>query len=179
MENKFEKYIKEKASQSPEKFEGKEMVWQNIAKIQSSVKRIRVQSIYKYAALAIILLSVAAVILLQNKKDTVKESYFNSVNNKLQEIEIQFANEINIKYNELDNYPDINKEYFDVFFMELNFLDEQYQSYEKELTESGFHETIIEAMIENQKMKLQVLKKLLSEIKKVKNYENQNNQIHI
>ncbi len=178
MNDRFEKIIKEKVTSKPDELRNKQQIWESIKK-EYSYKQPHRKSWIRYAALILLLVSVGSMLLVPgiNKKND-RVDYFNNIQNELYKIEFVFASEIEAKYKELENHPDIDHTYFEVFFQELEFLDEQYNDYKKELIESGYHEIIFEAMIANQQMKLNVLNKLLSEIKKVKNYEHQT-QHHI
>jgi len=76
------------------------------------------------------------------------------------------------EFRQIVEIENLDKEYFQLFFDELGQLDQEYKIYLDESKTYGFQEGIIRAMVENQRRKLQILKRLENEIQKVQTYEN-------
>ena len=66
-----------------------------------------------------------------------------------------------------------NKELIDGYMQRLNELDDEYKALNKELNEVGPTEATITAMIDNLKLRLELLFKLKNKLKELKNLENE------
>jgi hypothetical protein len=82
-------------------------------------------------------------------------------------VEDYYLASINLEITRLE-INDENKELIDSFLKQLAELDEEYQRLNEEITESGISEEMVNAMIENLKLRVELLSKLkrkLSELK--------------
>lgn len=82
-------------------------------------------------------------------------------------VEDYYLASINLEITRLE-INDENKELIDSFLKQLAALDKEYQRLNKEITESGISEEMVNAMIENLKLRVELLSKLkrkLSELK--------------
>ena len=92
-----------------------------------------------------------------------------SVNPEVQELveaEAYYSSQINGIRNELDQYlaehPEIARE----IKTEFNYLDSLYTDLKTDLNDNVSNQQVIEAMIQNQKVKLEILEQILNEMKR-------------
>ncbi len=179
MKDKFENYIKTQIEADDEKFEAKEQVWKGVEhKLQR--KRIRRFNFRLSLAAGLILLIASGtwLSLWMNNCDA-NISYCLQVSGELAETEFYFARLIEEKQQEISATEPFDKSFFDPFFDELQLLDKQYQEYKTEIETLGCQEELVQAMIENQHQKLDILDRLLIEIRKINTYEKRKNEHQI
>lgn len=173
MNDNFEIFIKNAVLNSSTHQQKQQQSWiaiDNKLRKQKNNKRIWYFGI---AASLLITISLGSVFLLQNNYSA---KYYHSItNNEINETEYYYANLIELKYQQIANTNNLNKEYFQLFFDEMNKLDAEYNTYLQDAKSFGLQDDIVRAMVKNQQRRLQVLNRLLNEIKKVKNYENYEN----
>lgn len=85
----------------------------------------------------------------------VEDYYLASVNLELARLEI----------------TDENKELIDAFMQQLSELDSEYKRLNQEITESGVSEEMVNAMIENLKLRVELMVKLKAKLKEMKDSE--------
>lgn len=105
---------------------------------------------------------------LVNKQMTLAD-----VSPDLQKIENFYLTGINVQLASLE-FSDDNKELVDGYMQRLSDLDEAYQQLNKELADMGPNEATINALIDNLKLRLELLFKLKNKLEELKN---QNNEI--
>ena len=179
MKDQFEIFIKETGYSNLKSFTDKEIVWKGI---EQKLQRKKTRKLYvrlSIAATLLILITSGSLFFNRNQQPTAVSDYFAQISNELSETEFYFANLIEEKEKEIKKTGDFDKEFFQTYIDELKELDKQYESYKTEMKKYGYQEELIRAMIENQQEKLEILKGFLSEINKIKNYENRKKEYHI
>lgn len=172
MKDKFEISVKKAVDKNGTLLQDKEIVWKGI---EHKMQKSKVRRLYfrlSIAASILIVAGIGTLFLSANRKSKVINDYYCEVSAELSQTEFYFAQMIEQKRKEVDNESIPDKKYFDPFFDEIDRLDKQYEEYKKELAKFGYQEELIRAIILNRQQQLDVLNRLLTEIKKVKNYEN-------
>ncbi len=112
-----------------------------------------------------------------NKYVSAKDTVSNKEIKELIESEAYYNAQIDVKKNELFKLASYNPEIKLEIESEFSELDSMYVQLKKDLKENMSNEQVIEAMIQNYRMKLQILEDMLYEIKsKQNNMENNKRQ---
>jgi hypothetical protein len=172
MKDKFEISVKKAVDKNGTFLQNKEIVWKGIEQKMQKSKVRRLYFRLSIAASILIIAGIGTLIISANRNSKVINDYYCEVSAELSQTEFYFAQMIEQKRKEVDNESIPDKKYFDPFFDEIDRLDKQYEEYKKELAKFGYQEELIRAIILNRQQQLDVLNRLLTEIKKVKNYEN-------
>jgi hypothetical protein len=98
------------------------------------------------------------------KTQIAQEVKLDPIQAEVMEMEVYYASQIESKVAEAKKYEDT-----EVFLEEVDFLKEEYQELKKEMDLGANREVVLEAMIDNYKVRLQILEDLLSELKEEKN----------
>jgi len=170
MNDNFEIFVKNAVLSSSTQQQTQQQSWIAINNRLGKQKKKKRFWYFGIAASLLIAISLGSVFLLQN--NSLSEDYNSITNHEISETEYYYANLIELKYQQIAKTNNIDKEYFQLFFDEMSKLDIEYNTYLQDTKRLGLQEDIVRAMIENQQRRLQVLNRLLNEIKKVKNYEN-------
>lgn len=92
---------------------------------------------------------------------------------ELKEAEVFYTNQVNARLSELkpylSSYPNLREE----IHADLGELDLAYQSLKSDLKDNIANEAVVEAMIQNYRIKLEILEDLLIELKNEKNDEHE------
>ena len=179
MKDRFEIFIRKSGEGVVETFQGKEITWERIDKKLHRRKTRKLYIRLGMAASISIMVGIGIISLKMNEKPKYVTEYYSGISRELSETEFYFANIIEEKEKEIENTGDYDKDFFQTYIDELNELDKQYESYKGEIENFGFQEELIRAMIENQQEKIELLNKFLSEIKKIKHYENRKKEYPI
>jgi hypothetical protein len=179
MKDQFEIFLKDSGNNTAEPFTDKEVVWKGIEQNLHRKKTRRLFTKIGIAASILILLGTGSLFLRINENPKHITDYYSEISTELSETEFYFASLIEEKQKQIKNEGSFNKQLFQSFIEELDELDKQYEGYKKEMGDFGYQEELIRAMIENQREKLEILNRFLSEIKKIKNYENRKKEYHI
>ena len=98
------------------------------------------------------------------KEQLVEEVKLDPIQKEVMEMEVYYTSQVEEKVAEAKKYEDTED-----FLEEVDFLKEEYQELKKEMDLGANREVVLEAMIDNYKVRLQILEDLLSELKKEKN----------
>lgn len=144
----------------------------------------------RVAAIAIIFLSLGffgyqrlnkdnsdSLVETSNKVEAVESVDFNGItlgdiSPDLKRVENFYLTGINVQLASLD-MTDENKELIDAFLVRLDELNAEYTALNKELNEVGPTEATINALIDNLKLRLELLLKLKNKLKELKNENNE------
>lgn len=180
MEDKFEKFVGRNRDEFDIHLPGPS-VWENIQKRQSKTlffsgkKMLRIA--YRVASVAIIFVLSYAYhdFRTQNKPEKISARMNNKIYKEipeLKETEMYYNKQVDLKLKELKpllkDQPEIEK----IVKNDLTELDQVYASLKQDLNDNIANEKVLEAMIQNYRLKLQILEDLLSEVKNYENYEN-------
>lgn len=185
--NEFDKFISQNRDEF-DVFEPSDSVWEKIKEKQSP-KEDSYKPIKKIPFVKIILNIAAAIILFvasyffHNWKnssssttdvvataDSIPQLY-----KEFSETEAYFISQVNLKLDEINKYAKENPELIKEIIEDFNELDAEYSNLKKDLNDNISNQAIIQAMIQNQKIKLRILENLLDELnKKLDNDSNYN-----
>ena len=96
--------------------------------------------------------------------DTVKTKTLGDISPGLKKVEDYYLASINLELSKM-NYTPETKELFDGYLAQLNELDKEYQRLSLELTASGPTELSVNALIDNLKLRLNLLYRLRTQLK--------------
>jgi len=131
-----------------------------------------IQILYKIAAVFVLVVGIGWLFFNLGKMQGSQEfaSSQNTINtngtNELAEAEYFFNQQVDVKKKEVMLFASHNNEATSQIMKELERLELQYIDLKEELAINGDNEQIINAMIENYRMRLSVLEKLLEKLKK-------------
>ena len=114
-------------------------------------------------------------ILVDNKgvdETTTSQFTLGDLSPDLKKVEEFYTNGINVQLASLENDPD-NKELIDGYLKQINELNKEYELLNNELNEVGPTEATITALIDNLKLRLELLFKLKNKLKELKQLENE------
>lgn len=153
-------------------------LWEKIEKKRKGRRlnsRIILKYAYRVAAVVVIfILSYSYHELRENRKDARLAERFNEEIYEqipeLKEAEFYYSNLVNEKMNELQplfaEIPEVQEEVISDF----SELDSIYISLKQDLKDNIANDQVLEAMIQNYRLKLQILQDLLAEVQKENNY---------
>ena len=188
MAQDIRKMLKEQTSKSPELSTGHEARFE--AKLTKAFAKDKPNSNFfwlKIAAVGILLLSIGyfGYQQMSNSKvetlvaDTSGETENNAnqftlgdISPDLKNVEDFYLNGINVQLASLQ-ITDENKELMDGFMARLDELNTEYSILTKEMNEQGPSEETVTALINNLKLRLELLFKLKNKLKELKNIENE------
>ena len=188
MAQDIRKMLKEQASKSPELSTGHEARFE--AKLAKAFAKDKPNSNFfwlKIAAVGILLLSIGyfGYQQMSNTKvetlvaDTSEETENNAnqftlgdISPDLKNVEDFYLNGINVQLASLQ-ITDENKELMDGFMARLDELNTEYSILTKEMNEQGPSEETVNALINNLKLRLELLFKLKNKLKELKNIDNE------
>lgn len=104
----------------------------------------------------------------ENKDDELKT--LGDVSPNLKKVEDYYIANINLELANVDITED-NKEFIDGYILKLEELNKEYNRLSKELTESGPNELTISALIDNLKLRLNLLYRLKEQLKELESPE--------
>jgi DNA primase len=146
-------------------------VWKGIRR---NLHRRRSGVMERFAAAAIIIVVVTAAVFQYTKgnKDgslNHREALLMKNNPQLRETEFYYNNLINSLYNEvvpqLTGYPDIRKE----FLHDMSQIDSICTDIKKDLKDNVSNQEVIEALINNYRIKIQILEEMLDQLRQNEN----------
>lgn len=94
---------------------------------------------------------------------TVDTKTLGDISPGLKKVEDYYLASINLELSKMTYTPE-TKELFDGYLIQLNALDEEYQKLSLELTEAGPSELTVNALIDNLKLRLNLLYRLRSQL---------------
>lgn len=102
---------------------------------------------------------------LQEKEDAAVQ--LSDLSPQFKKVEDYYLASINVELARLE-ITDENKELVDAFLKQLAALDAEYARLNKEITDSGISEEMVNAMVENLKLRLELLSKLKKKLSELK-----------
>ncbi|TVZ51862.1 hypothetical protein [Dokdonia sp. Hel_I_53] len=106
------------------------------------------------------------------KSNDEPEVLLSAISPEFKRIEDFYLASVNLELARLE-ITDDNKELIDAFMQQLSELDAEYKRLNKEITESGVSEEMVNAMIENLKLRVQLMIKLKAKLKEIRDAEQQ------
>ena len=161
-------------------------------------KKRNINYLFQIAAVIVVALGIGSFFLFNNAENPLQESNqivetpvenadeqetlptseyrLSDVSPEFKKIEDYYMASVNIQLAKLDMTPG-NKELIDAFMKKLETLNEEYIALNAEIQETGVYEETVEALIANLQLRLDLLKKLKTKLKEIKqskdnSYEN-------
>ncbi|TNJ43063.1 hypothetical protein KFZ70_11720 [Tamlana fucoidanivorans] len=108
-----------------------------------------------------------------NSKKVIATKTLGDISPGLKKVEDYYLASINLELSKMSYTPE-TKELFDGYLEQIATLDEDYQKLSLELTESGLSELTVNALIDNLKLRLNLLYRLRSQLEQFNVSENIN-----
>ena len=173
---KIEEYIRKNRDQLDIENPDEDYLWEGISQSFIKPKRTRPLFVLKIAAtlLIIIGLSYAAfeLSIIRNNQELILKN----IDPELAKQEAQFKKQIDLYYNELIK-TNFNKNQLETNYNELQNIDDMIHQYSDDLKRFGPDPRILSSLMDLYQKKILVLDRMLNEIEKNKNYENDKTQI--
>ena len=174
MSDKLKKYIAENDAEFDalpskghfERFKQK----QGLKTIVTEPKRTVIPVFMKIAAIFVLVFGIGWLFFnlgkMQGSQEFASNTTTMDVSNELAEAEFFFTEQVNLKKKEVLAYSSSDNVATKQIMLELEKLELQYIDLKEELAINNNNEQVINAMIENYRMRLTVLEKLLQQLKK-------------
>jgi hypothetical protein len=180
-QDKLEKFVIENRSEF-DVYEPAPELWDRIRKPQPKIIRITWKTVFWRVA-AVIVIFVASWFIHDwvqntNEKSVAVQETENPGNeqvNELMEAEIFYTSQINTAKEEIIELSGNDKGLLDDINLDMVELDKIFKELKNDLKDNSDNEEVINAMIQNYRIKLEVLKEILTQLKKSKNLENDKN----
>ncbi len=164
--DRLEEFIKSNREEF-DQLEPSEKVWENISKTKKKTKVIRLNTYLIRVAAVVAVVAVTSVLLLKTNILTPENLAGNSTDPELRELieaEAFYAQEVDGKLKEIRKCYYTNPELKDEIETDLNELQEMYDTLKLDLRENISQKTVIEAMIENNRIRLKLVDQVLTQI---------------
>lgn len=169
MKDKFEIFVKDAVTGIPPNSIDSERKWLALDK---QLRRRTIQKrIVKYSLAATVLIMVSLSVIMISRQQNHSSDYYADALAEVNEASFYYACKMDEMYDQIAQFENLDHEYFQLFYDELEQLDKEYEQYLQDAQEFGFQEEILRALICTQRQKLLILNRLLEEITKVKDYE--------
>lgn len=184
MKDRLEDFIEQNKDEF-DIYEPGEQVWEKIETNKNSKKKRKISvSAIIWRAAAVITIFVISYFVHDfisvnngNESDNLNQTIVADceIPDEVIETESYYISQVNMRLEELNNFsiedPEIRKE----VEADLNELDNIYLDLKNDLCEDVANEEVIEAMIQNYRIKLQILEDILFKLNEIKNQKNNNN----
>lgn len=120
--------------------------------------------VYKYFQPPITVSSEGEIV--EEKQDAIETKSLGDVSPGLKKVEDYYLASINLELSKIKPTPE-TKDLFDGYLSQLKELDEEYQRLSQDLTESGPTELTVNALIDNLKLRLNLLYRLRSQLEQL------------
>jgi hypothetical protein len=168
MMDNFEKFIQENR-ESFDALEPGANVWNKVEKNLKKKKSIPIRTIiYRAAAVALIFVVSYMFSTYMIKNDLKLTGIFKKqqvVIPELQEAEVYYAGLIDNKLEEIKPFLNADPNLEDELLLELSELDSIYKNMKEDLKDNIANQEVIEAMIQNYRLRVSILEDILSEFK--------------
>lgn len=180
--DKLEKFIKENRNQF-DTLEPGDHLWENIAGDDPKIRSINWKDVAMKIAAAVVIFIASyffhdlinsdgkSEMAFDDKKEIIDEET-NPKMNDLYEAEAYYTSQIDIAKQELIDQEDVSPEIKMELRNEFLELDSTYADLENDLKENVGNERVVEAMIQNYRIKLEILEEVLSQLKETEENKN-------
>jgi len=142
-------------------------MWDNISKTKQKPKTIRLNTVMLRVAAVVAVIVVTSVLLYKTNLLTPGKLAETSADPELKELmeaEAYYAQEVTVKLKEIKKCYNTNPELKDEVESDLNELQDMYNTLKLDLRENISKKTVIEAMIENNRIRLKLVDQVLTQI---------------
>lgn len=172
MKQNLEKYLKENRLKLDIDEPDDNTIWERIKNGMDKKHFVLPGWFWKAAAIFLFIVSGTYFIMNETSEDKIVIVTLADISEDLGKQETKLIELVNIKWEQLK--PLLSNENPDIQFLldELNELDNVYNTYQKDLTDSGANEQIVAVLLDYYQKKIRILNRLLHEIKKQQSHEN-------
>jgi len=170
--DKLEKFVIENREEF-DVFEPDDKMWDKIQEATTPVKRLNWKTIAVRIAAVVVIFIASYFFHDLTQKDNgqvainTKEEQPNEQMQMLMEAEVFYTSKINTAKDEFVRLSGEDKKLIDDLNFDLGELDSIFEELKKDLKENGDNEEVIEAMIQNYRIKLQILEDMVKQMNKV------------
>jgi hypothetical protein len=182
--DKLEKFIMENR-QDFDNFEPNEQVWDGVLQSMKPVRKLKWTTIALRVA-AVVVIFIASCffhdLLHQNKNAEITEDFGEQPSEQMQmllEAEVFYTSQIKTAHEEFFRLSGNNKELMEDINSDLKELDNVFEELKNDLRDQGDNQEVIEAMVQNYRIKLQILEDMLGQMNKVRQTKNKTNEHEI
>jgi len=168
---KLKKYLKENRLMLDVEQPDDDKIWKEISLRTQNENRLKNNWFWKIAAVFLFGVLITYVTVKETTKQPVIIVSLADVSKELGEKEAALKLVADKKWAEIGPLSAEDKTQFQFLLDELKELDKVYAEYEKDLTEIGGNEQIINALLDYYEKKIRILNRLSLEIQKQKNHE--------
>lgn len=169
--DKLEKFMMENREDF-DVFEPNEELWEGIQQSITPVRKLNWKTIALRVA-AVVVIFIASYffhdLMQQNSNNQMAEENMEQPNEQMQmlmEAELFYTSQINTAQEEFILLSGNDKELIDDIKYDLSELDKVFDELKNDLKENGDNQEVIEAMIQNYRIKLQILNEMLGQMNK-------------
>ena len=173
MKQGLEKYLKEKRFQLDVEQPDEMSVWEGIKTGMGRRQQMIPPWFWKAAAILLLLISTTYIVVNETSKSNNLPDSLTDVSEELGKQAAEFEQVAQQKWDEAKPYLSENREDFKFLLEELDELETIYATYSEELSIEGANEFIIRALLDYHEKKIKTLDRLLLEIQKQQNHEEQ------
>ena len=178
MNDRLEEFVKAN-SESFDLHEPDPSLWLRINPERISFKQKRSMIWLRYAAaIAVIFAGLSAGTYYLRFSGGAERGLQTELSKEIMETEAYYNQLVSEKYIEVKKYLVDDRETEMMLNTDLEELDEIYKDLKKDLSDDISNPEVIEAMIQNYRIKLEILEDLLSQFKEMENQDYENNESH-
>jgi len=173
MKDNLEKYITDNR-EAFDMFEPSADLWNKISVTQEKRKVIRLNTRLIWRAAAVILIFLTGFLFQEIRYNSLKNAENQQLAQseevvipELQETEAFFAHKVNEMMNEIESYAVNDPEIMEEVQYDMSELDSVYVDLKRDLKDNVANDEVIEAMIQNYRLKIKILEDLLTELKEI------------
>lgn len=167
----IEKYLKRNQLKLNTEEPDDELIWSGIRNEVKKNKPTQANWFWKIAAVFLFGVLITYVEVKETAKEQVVIVTLADISEELGQQEAELKLIADSKWAEVKSLSISEKSDFQFLLDELNELDKVYNSYEKDLTEIGGNEQIVNALLDYYEKKIRILNRISMEIQKQKNEE--------
>ena len=163
-EDKLKKFVDQNRDSFDIYGEDYEELWVDIeSKLDKKRRKRGLRVIWKVAASFLLIMTVGVLFLLVSRNNSFKNQGSQTISVELAEAAFHYQSMINDRLEIIQaNKKDVGEE----IFSDLEALDEAYLELQNDLKDNADNEEVIQAMIQNYKMKLEILQAILDELQR-------------
>ncbi len=175
-EDKLKKFVDQNRASFDLYQEDYEELWGDISsKLDKRRKKDGLKVVWKVAASFLLILTVGVLFLLVSRNNALNNQGDQTISAELAEAAFYYQSMINDKLEIIQaNKKDVGEEIFN----DLDALDQAYLELQNDLKDNADNEEVIQAMIQNYKMKLEILQAILDELERSNPDNNEEDKLH-
>ncbi len=181
MKSKFEEYLEKNRQHLDVEDPDNHLIWEGISRDLARKSKSGYLVFWKVAAIFLLLVSTTYFVYNEfiGPRQNIYSITVGDIDPDFAAKETGYLLVIDNKMQELGQVSSAGVENIEMYYEELENLDEMYREYQLDFYELGKNERLIMAMMDYYEKKMRILDRLLMEIKKQKDYENRHEQIEL